>query len=180
MVVWWCVVWWCGVFVQDFRGCAQDLGALPRPPSATPPSAGPPKISLFFPSRHNFHSFFLSWGGPFVEFWWCLKRWGPEMCTFGVLGLSCEAPAAPQIGLTRTGLSHARPLGPPPPPPLPSGPPSSPWTPPSPAGHEITESSHGGSTFDTCSDKASVAVQPPVVQDSPRTAQSRPRKRLFA
>ena len=33
--------------------------------------------------------------GPFVEFWWCLKRRGPEMCAFGVLGLSCEAPAAP-------------------------------------------------------------------------------------
>ena len=29
--------------------------------------------------------------GPFVEFWWCLKRRDPEMCTLRVLGLSCEA-----------------------------------------------------------------------------------------
>ena len=28
-----------------------------------------------------------------MEFWWCLKRWGPEMSTFGVLGLTCETPA---------------------------------------------------------------------------------------
>ena len=31
-----------------------------------------------------------------VEFWWCLKRRSPQMCTFGVLGLLCEAPAAPK------------------------------------------------------------------------------------
>ena len=30
-------------------------------------------MSRFFPSRQSFPSFFLSWG-PFVEFWWCLKR----------------------------------------------------------------------------------------------------------
>ena len=30
----------------------------------------------------------------FVEFWWCLKRRCAQMCTFGVLGLLCEAPAA--------------------------------------------------------------------------------------
>ena len=23
-----------------------------------------------------------------MEFWWCLKRWGAEMCSFGVFGLS--------------------------------------------------------------------------------------------
>ena len=33
-------------------------------------------------------------GGPNQE--WCLKRRGPEMCAFGVLGLSCEATAAPK------------------------------------------------------------------------------------
>ena len=32
----------------------------------------------------------------FVEFWWCLKRQCAQMCTFGVLGLLCEAPAAPK------------------------------------------------------------------------------------
>ena len=30
-----------------------------------------------------------------LEFWWCLKRRGPEMCTFGVLGLSCASPGGP-------------------------------------------------------------------------------------
>ena len=29
----------------------------------------------------------------FVEFWWCLKRRCAQMCTFGILGLSCETPA---------------------------------------------------------------------------------------
>ena len=38
----------------------------------------------------------LSWG-PFVEFWVFLKRRGHQMCTFGVLGLSCEATAAPKL-----------------------------------------------------------------------------------
>ena len=53
-----------------------------------------PKFRAFFsllPPQFSF--FLLSLGGPFVEFWWCLKRRGPEMCTFGVLGPSCEAPA---------------------------------------------------------------------------------------
>ena len=53
---------------------------------------GGPKMSLFFPPLPPHFSFFvLSRGGLFVEFWWCLKRQVPEMCTFGVLGLSCEA-----------------------------------------------------------------------------------------
>ena len=61
------------------------------------PKGGGPKISRFFfpPPATIFFLLSLSWG-PFVEFWWCLKRRGPEMCTFGVLGLSCEAPAAPK------------------------------------------------------------------------------------
>ena len=33
-------------------------------------------------------------GGFLVEFWWCLKRRDAQMCAFGVLWLSCEAPAA--------------------------------------------------------------------------------------
>ena len=32
-----------------------------------------------------------------VVFWWCLKRQGAQMCTFGVLWLLCEAPAAPKL-----------------------------------------------------------------------------------
>ena len=47
-----------------------------------------------FPLPPQFAFFLLSLGGPFVEFWGCLKCPGPGMCTFGVLGLPCEAPAA--------------------------------------------------------------------------------------
>ena len=70
-------------------------------PEGGAPQVGPrrvrgPKISLFFPSPASIFALFLSLGGPFVEFWWCLKRRGPEMYTFGVLGLSCEALAAPK------------------------------------------------------------------------------------
>ena len=46
-----------------------------------------PKFSVFQCPA----TFFLpSLGGLLVEFWWCLKRRDPQMCTFGVLGLSCE------------------------------------------------------------------------------------------
>ena len=87
------------VCVQDFRGCVQDLGALPDSPSAgqppptlpQPDSAGPPKIrSLFSLSRHNFHSFFLSWGsfrGILVVF----EGAGPSNVHVWALGLSCES-----------------------------------------------------------------------------------------
>ena len=71
------------------------------------PKGGGPKISRFFfpSSRRNFLSS-LSWG-PLVEFWWCLKHRGPEMCTFGVLGLSCASPGGPErnFGLSGGGLS---------------------------------------------------------------------------
>ena len=33
-----------------------------------------------------------------VDFWWCLKRRNPEMCTFGVLWLWCEAPEEGRTG----------------------------------------------------------------------------------
>ena len=66
------------------------------------PKSGGPKISRFFPFPPQFSFVPPSLVGPFVEFWWCLKRGGPEMCTFGVLGLSREAPAAPKAA----GVSH--------------------------------------------------------------------------
>ena len=47
-------------------------------------------------SHHNFRFFLLSLGGLLVEFWWCSKRLGPEMFTFGVLGLSCVPREDPQ------------------------------------------------------------------------------------
>ena len=52
------------------------------------PKGGGPKISRFFPLLPPQFSFFSpSLGGSFVEFWWCLKRRGPEMCTFQGPGL---------------------------------------------------------------------------------------------
>ena len=55
---------------------------------------GGPKFRAFFPpSLLKFHSLCSIWAS-FVEFRWCLKCRGPPKCTFGVLGLSCEAPAA--------------------------------------------------------------------------------------
>ena len=45
-------------------------------------------------------NFFLSSsiGSLFVEFWWCLKRHGPEMCTFGVLWVIVCEPRRPGPG----------------------------------------------------------------------------------
>ena len=57
---------------------------------------GGPKFRAFFSflPPQFFFLLSLSWG-LFVEFCWCLKRRGPEMCTFGVLGLSCASPGGP-------------------------------------------------------------------------------------
>ena len=53
-----------------------------------------PKISrFFFPLLQNL--FFSSLSGGFLVEFWCLKCRGPEMCTFGVLGLSCASPGGP-------------------------------------------------------------------------------------
>ena len=55
-----------------------------------------PKISrFFFPLPPQFSFFSPSLLVFFVEFWWCLKRRDPQMCTFGVLGLSCASPGGP-------------------------------------------------------------------------------------
>ena len=65
------------------------------PEGWSPEGWGAQNFALFFPSSGTiFFLLSLSWG-PFVEFWWCLKRRGPEMCTFGVLGLSCASPGGP-------------------------------------------------------------------------------------
>ena len=65
---------------------------------------GGPKFRAFFAlSYRKFHSLFSFWG-LLVEFWWCLKRRDAQMCTFGVLWLSCEAPAARSGGATE--VSH--------------------------------------------------------------------------
>ena len=66
---------------------------------------GGPKISRFSCSLPPGISFvFLSLWGFLVEFWWCLKRRDAQMCAFGVLWLSCEAPAARSGGAA--GVSH--------------------------------------------------------------------------
>ena len=95
-----CVVCFCGG-VQDFRGCSPG-----RPLPRTPPHPhGPPSPDRLPPDRPKFRFFFrlpphfLSFSLLEVlslNFWGCLKRRGLEMCTLGVLGLSCEAPAAPK------------------------------------------------------------------------------------
>ena len=61
------------------------------------PKGGEPEISrFFFPSPATISLFLCLSGCLVVEFWWCFEGRNPEMCTFGVLGLSCEAPAAPK------------------------------------------------------------------------------------
>ena len=64
-------------------------------PKGGGPNGGGPKFRAFFFPLPPQNSFFSSLsGGLHVEFWWCLKRRGAHMCTFGVLRLPCEAPAA--------------------------------------------------------------------------------------
>ena len=87
------------------KGGAPKGGA----PKGGAPKGGGPKISRFFfplPPQLSFFS---------PSLWWCLKRRGPEMCTFGVLGLSCEArgpaegcPAegCPAEGCPAEGVEH--------------------------------------------------------------------------
>ena len=70
------------------------------------PEGGGPKILrfFFFPSPDPIFALFLSLsGGLLVEFWWCLKHRGTQMCMFGVLGLSCASPGGPEgrRGFTR-------------------------------------------------------------------------------
>ena len=57
---------------------------------------GPKFRAFFFPLPLPFSLFLSLSGCLLVEFWWCLKRRGSQMCTIGVLGLSCEALAAPK------------------------------------------------------------------------------------
>ena len=58
-------------------------------------SVGGSKFRAFFPSpAPKFVLFFPLWGSSREILVVFLKRRDPQMCTFGVLGLSCEAPAA--------------------------------------------------------------------------------------
>ena len=74
-------------------------------------SLGGPKISLFFsPLPPQFLFFSPSLLVLFVEFWWCLKRRGPEMCTFGLSGCRVKPRRPHQTG--PAGLAHDSPRTP--------------------------------------------------------------------
>ena len=80
-----------------------------NPPPDNPPPDNP-KFRFFFPSScHNFHSSF-SLLGSFRGILLVFEGRNPEMCTFGVLGLSCETPAAPPD--QAAGASHDSPRTP--------------------------------------------------------------------
>ena len=60
-----------------------------------PRRVGAQNFALFLPFPATVSFFLCLSGCLLVEFWWCLKCRGPEMCTFGVLGLSCASPGGP-------------------------------------------------------------------------------------
>ena len=74
-------------------------------PKGGAPKGGGPKISRFFSLSATVSLFLCLSGCLLVELWWCLKRRNPQMCTVGVLGLSCEAPAAPKPWFGGSGLN---------------------------------------------------------------------------
>ena len=96
------------IFGQSIWICVCHGGAPsvePKPRKNRAPKGGVPKggalkgggpnISRFFPSTAPIFALLYLSGCLLVEFWWCfLKRRNPDMFTFGVLGLSCETPAA--------------------------------------------------------------------------------------
>ena len=69
-----------------------------EPRRVEPRRVGGPNFALFSPVPPQ-NSFFSSLSGSLcVEFWWCLKRRGPEMCTFGSSrAVVCE-PRRPGLG----------------------------------------------------------------------------------
>ena len=75
--------------VQEGEGPNSEKKGAPK---GGHPRVGHRPIRAFFPFPPQFSFFLPSLGGLLVEFWWCLKRRGPLMCTFGVLGLSCGTP----------------------------------------------------------------------------------------
>ena len=86
-----------------------------------PRRVGGPKFRAFFSlSAAKLVLSSLS-GGLLVEFWWCLKRRGAQMCTFGLSGCRVRAPAAPRAvrgravvgkgGLGKGGPGEGRPWG---------------------------------------------------------------------
>ena len=72
-----------------------ELGPMEVPEAGVCPGGGP-KIRSFFFLLPPLVSFFLPLLGRFVEFCGVIEGRDPQMCPFGVLGLSCEALAAPK------------------------------------------------------------------------------------
>ena len=82
------VVCRCGV-CSRFSWVRPRFGRSPRLPlSRTPLRRTTQNSAFFFPLSPPFSLVLssLSWGGLLVEFWWCLKRRDPQMCTFGLSG----------------------------------------------------------------------------------------------
>ena len=62
---------------------------------------GPPKISLFLsPHPPQFSFFHPSLETLLVEFWWCFEALGPQMRTFGVLGVELTVDIVQQLAQT--------------------------------------------------------------------------------
>ena len=84
-----CVVGDCGCCGCCWFGSLTTLRQTtgrwtPPPPDHPPPDR--PKCRSFFPLLPPFSFFLCLSGCLLVECWWCLKWWGPEMCTFGLSG----------------------------------------------------------------------------------------------
>ena len=76
----------------------REGGPIPEkigPRRVGPRRVGGPRFRAFVSHSRSIFALFVSLSVCLlVEFWWCLKRQDPRMCTFGVLGLLCESPAA--------------------------------------------------------------------------------------
>ena len=84
-------LWFCGALILSVSFTRRVAKVVPRRAGGW----GPNGEAQNFASPLHFRSFRLLSGCLVVEFWWCSKRQDHRMCTSAVLGLSCEAPAAP-------------------------------------------------------------------------------------
>ena len=80
-----CLVW-PGAQTQEKSGSPKGEGANPAVGDRR--VVGRPKFRVFFPSPATKFVLFSPLWGLLVDFWWCLKRRGAQMCTFGVLRVS--------------------------------------------------------------------------------------------
>ena len=106
-----CVSWWGPNPAPKVRasngGVLKGRGVGPKPRKNRAPKGGRrgATFRVFF-SPAPFSLFLSPSGSLLVEFWWCLKRRDPRMCTFGALGLSCETPVAPTTHKNNTTTTH--------------------------------------------------------------------------